>query len=78
MSQVAELVVATMFEGQTTEGAMLSITVTVNEQVVEFPAVSVAMKELVVMPTANARPLAKPAVWLSEAMPQLSEPVGVV
>ena len=46
----------TMAEGQAIEGACVSFTVTVNEQVEVLPAASVAVAVTVVTPTLNIEP----------------------
>ncbi len=48
--------------GQTTSGVSASTTVIVNVQVLELPAASVAVNSIVVTPTGNSEPLARPAV----------------
>ena len=50
------------FAGQVMAGNSVSVTVTVNELVDEFPDGSVAVKVFVVDPTGNVDPLARPAV----------------
>ena len=44
-------------------GAVVSFTVTVKEQVSVLPEASYATKVFVVVPTGNAVPLARPAIW---------------
>jgi hypothetical protein len=58
--------------GQVITGASPSFTVTLNEQVAVLPLASVAVKLLLVVPTGNAEPLAKPEVWLKLPPAQLS------
>ena len=59
-------------------GSSLSVMVTVNEHVAVLPLASVTLKVLVVVPTGNVAPLAKPAVWIVVGPEQLSEPTGEV
>lgn len=63
---------------QVITGASLSVIVTVNEHELVFPAASVAVNVLVVVPTGNNEPLAKPDVWLVVTPAQLSVAVGPV
>jgi hypothetical protein len=60
------------FAGQVIEGASLSLTVTVNEQVAVLPDPSVTTNVFAVTPLGKLLPLASPAVWLSVAPAQLS------
>ena len=53
-------------------GLIISITVMVNEQVAEFPAVSVAVWVIVCTPTGNDEPEAIPAVLIGVIGLQLS------
>ena len=64
--------------GQKMFGSCTSTTVTVKEQVAEFPPPSVTLKIFVVTPTGNKDPLANPAVLVVVAPVQLSVPAGVV
>ena len=66
-----------MFSGQVIVGAWVSFTVTVKAQVEVLFAASVTLKVLVVTPTANDDPEAKPAVWIVLWPEQLSVPDGV-
>jgi hypothetical protein len=52
------LVVTAIFAGQLATGASASATVTVNAQMLVFPAASVAVQTTVVTPLAKALPLA--------------------
>jgi hypothetical protein len=45
---------------------------TVKLQLLEFPAASVALKMLVVIPTGKVEPLGNPAVWVNVTPGQLS------
>src|SRR5438132_6812437 len=65
-------------DGQLITGFSTSFTVTVNEQDVLFPLVSVTSKVFVVVPTGKVEPLGRPAVCAVVAPGQLSEPTGVV
>ena len=67
-----------MLFGQLMTGRILSVTVTVKEQVAELPEASVTRKVFVVTPTGKDAPLAKPAVCAVEAPGQLSVPTGAV
>ena len=67
-----------MFAGQVIVGAWVSFTVTVKAQVALLFASSVTLKVLVVTPTANDDPEAKPVVWTVFGPEQLSVPEGVV
>ena len=67
-----------MFDGQVMAGDCVSLTVTVNEQLAVLPAASVTKNVLVVTPTGNAAPLARPAVCVVVWPGQLSVPAGVV
>ena len=60
------------------DGASLSVTVTVKEQVAVNPAPSVTLNVLVVVPLGKEAPLAEPAIWVVDAPEQLSVPVGAV
>ena len=51
-------------EGQTINGACVSLTVTVKAQVAELPAASVTRKAFVVAPTGKEEPVGKPEVWV--------------
>ena len=64
--------------GQEIVGLILSTTVTVKLQEAVKPAASVTRKVLVVVPTGNVAPEAKPAVCVVIALGQLSVPTGVV
>ena len=64
--------------GQVIEGAWLSLTVTVNAQEAVWPLDAVATKVLVVTPTGNAAPLAKPVVCEVVTPPQRLVPDGAV
>ena len=57
-------------------GFVLSLTVTVNEQVAVLPELSVAVYITTVVPTGNA----SPELWvdIKDAIPQLSATVGTV
>jgi len=50
-------------------GATLSVTVTVNEDVLEFPLASVALNAFVVVPIGNNDPEFKPAVCVRDEPP---------
>jgi hypothetical protein len=77
-SQALGLVETVALGGQAAQtGVSASATVTVNVHVAVLPAPSVAVKELVVTPTAKLVPLAPPAVCAVVAE-QLSTPAGVV
>jgi hypothetical protein len=66
-----------MFEGQEVNvGASLSVTVTVNEQITESPAASVAVNEILVVPNGKTDPLGKPAVCVINNPGQLSVAAG--
>ena len=67
-----------MLDGQVIVGTWVSTTVTVKLQVDELPAASVTLNVLVVVPTGNVEPLARPAVCNVEAPGQLSVPTGAV
>ena len=67
-----------MFAGQVIVGSCVSVTVTVNAQVAVLLAPSVTLNVLVVTPTGNDAPEAKPAVWIVLGPEQLSVPTGVV
>ena len=60
------------------DGASVSFTVTVNEQVVELPEASTTLKVLIVVPTGKVAPDARPAVLVVVAPEQLSVPTGAV
>ena len=51
-----------MLDGQVIVGFSLSATTTLKEHVAVLPAASVTTKVLMVVPTGNAAPEAKPAV----------------
>lgn len=76
--QPAPFAAAETLDGQEIVGVSISTTVTENEQVVVFPAPSVAPNTCVVTPTGNVAPLANPAVCRVVAAPQLSVPAGVL
>jgi hypothetical protein len=59
-------------------GGWLSVTVTVNEQVLVKPAPSVAFHTTVLLPFGKAEPLVKPLVFTTVGGVQLSVAVGVV
>jgi hypothetical protein len=59
-------------------GAWLSVTITSNEHVDEFPAASVAVKVIIVIPTGNVEPDGKPDVCTIETPGQLSEADGAI
>ena len=59
-------------------GGWASVTVTVKEQVAEFPLASMTLKVFVVTPIGNVAPLAKPAIRVVFEPTQLSAPTGVV
>ena len=67
-----------MLAGQVILGASVSVTVTVNEQLVFWPFDAVTSNVLVVVPTGKAAPEAKPAVCVVVAPEQLSLPTGAV
>src|SRR5919198_5166494 len=67
-----------MSAGQTIAGGCASVTVTVKLQVAVLPEASVTWKVLVVMPTGNNAPLARPLVWTVVAPEQLSVPTGTM
>ncbi len=58
--------------GQTTEGASVSFTVTVNEQAAVLPEPSTAVKLTVEVPIPKTDPLAPPEVCTTLAEPQSS------
>jgi hypothetical protein len=63
--------------GQVIDGACVSLTVTVNEQLAELPAASITLQLTVVVPFGNVEPEA--GLHVTEPMPgQLSVAVGVV
>ena len=76
--QLPKELLSTLLLGQVTEGICVSFTVTVKLQVFVLLLASVTLKVLVVIPTGNADPLAKPAVLTVIAPVQLSVPVGAV
>ena len=55
----------------------MSIAVTVKEQDAVEPPAAVTKKVLVVVPTGNNEPLAKPEICVVTAPGQLSDPIGV-
>jgi hypothetical protein len=61
-AQVFGAVFCEILPGQVIAGGMLSVTVTVNEQVAVNPTASVTWKVFTVAPLGNEAPLAKPAV----------------
>ena len=61
-----------MLAGQVTTGASTSLTVTSNVQDEVLPLPSVATKVLVVVPTGNTEPVARPVVCAMVTVPQLS------
>ena len=63
---------ALIFDGQEITGSSESFIVRINEQVSEFPAVSVATNVFVVAPTGKAEPEASPAIWVTITPGQLS------
>jgi hypothetical protein len=66
-----------MLAGQVIDGACVSLTVTVNEQLAELPAASITLQLTVVVPLAKAVPEA--GLHVTGPMPgQLSVAVGVV
>jgi hypothetical protein len=67
-----------MLAGQVIVGGWLSVTVTVKEQEVVWLLAAVTTKVLVVTPTGNAAPEAKPAVCIVVWPEQLSNPTGAV
>ncbi len=66
-----------IFAGQVIVGSSLSFTVTVKLHVAVLPLASVTVKLLIVVPTAKADPLVKPAVWVVVNPAQLSLDVTV-
>ncbi len=70
--------VAEMFAGHVIDGAMLSVTVTVNEQSVEAPFPAVTRYVTVVVPTGKVEPLEKPAISDVVEPEQLSVPIGAI
>ena len=76
--QLPAAAVTLMFAGQDMEGGILSITVTVKEQVAVLPAASVAVYVTVFNPTGKVEPLARPAVRAVVTPEQLSVPTGAV
>jgi hypothetical protein len=58
------------------KGASASVTVTGKLAVVKFPAASVVLKVLTVVPTGKTDPLGKPAVCIVVGVEQLSVPMG--
>ena len=68
----------TIGEGQVIDGASVSLTFTVKEQLVLLPLASVTVKVLVVVPTGKVAPLARPAVCVVVEPEQLSVPTGAV
>src|SRR5204862_2450910 len=67
-----------MLAGQTITGAWLSRTVTVKLQAAVLPAASLTTNVLVVTPSGNNEPLARPAVCTVLEPGQLSVPTGAV
>src|SRR5438477_11844966 len=67
-----------MFAGQTITGGCASVTVTVKLHAAVLPAASLTTNVLVVTPTGNNEPLARPAVWTVLEPGQLSVPTGAV
>src|SRR5687767_5591593 len=66
-----------MLAGQETKtGFSLSLTVTVNEHTLVFPPASVAVNEILVVPTGNNDPLGNPAVCVITVPGQLSFTAG--
>ena len=76
--QEFEAVLAEMLVGQVMDGNCTSLTVTVKVQVLVLLAPSVTLKVLVVTPTGNADPDAKPEVCTVTGPVQLSVPTGAV
>ena len=74
-SQTPVPVPTLMFAGQVMAGNSVSLINTEKEQLLVFPEASTTLKVLTVLPTGNAEPLARPAVWLVVGV-QLSVPVG--
>ena len=66
------------FDGQVICGNSVSLIVIVKEHVAVFPAASVTLNVLVVVPTGNVEPLDRPAVWVVVWPAQLTVPMGVV
>src|SRR5437764_15367447 len=67
-----------MSAGQTITGAWLSRTATVKLQAAVLPAASLTTNVLVVTPSGNNEPLARPAVCAVLEPGQLSVPTGAV
>jgi hypothetical protein len=57
-------------------GASLSVTVTLNEQITDKPAASVAINVILVVPSGNTEPLGNPAVCVMVIPGQLSVAAG--
>lgn len=76
--QEFDAVLAAILAGQIMVGICTSFTVTVKAQVLVLPAPSVTLNVLVVTPTGNAAPDAKPEVCTVVGPEQLSVPTGAV
>ena len=68
-------VLLVMLTGQMIDGGCVSLIVTVNEQLAVLPEASLAVQVTVVVPFGKAPPDA--GEQMTDAPPQLSEPVGV-
>ena len=68
----------TILAGQVMAGGVISVTVTVKEQVLVFALRSVAFHTLVLIPTGKVAPEARPLCNTTDCTPQLSVAVGVV
>ena len=77
-TEIGEVFVDSMTSaGAVIDGSSTSLTITVNDAVATFPAASVAVNVLVVVPSGNAEPEARPAVCaIVGAAPELSVAVG--
>ena len=78
-SQIPVSVLAEIFAGHEMEGASISFTVTVKEQLAVFPLASVICQVSVFVPTGKSPPLPSPEESTIESPPepQLSLPAGV-
>ena len=68
---------AVRFAGQVIVGKILSLTVTLKEQVAELPLASVTRNVFVVRPLGKVPPFAMPLICVVADPVQLSEPTGV-
>ena len=77
--QLPALLLTVMLAGQPLKaGRVVSVTVTVKLHVSVLPALSVATKVTIVVPTGNTDPDCKPAVIMVVVPEQLSVPTGVL